>query len=235
MTNYIFAVAIDAKVLDILDRLERDTQRISDYSFRDDITIKYFSMRNNNTVTIYSKVFVKGGKVTNVEPGIEVIRFEVFRETETRSSIKCFHDLEINHERLLYLYLARLYKAMGVEGEIEMTQIYEQIEKEFSAGKHGWRNDEKTESTMRDYGLIADSRIPAQVNIGNPEIELDDKTGWDRTLIEMWNKGYSRNEIAQRVHVSKDRVTNRVTELRNKFGHNIVPFNKDRKKQLIKS
>lgn len=51
----------------------------------------------------------------------------------------------------------------------------------------------------------------------------------------MWYKGYSRGEIANRVGVSKDRVTNRVTELRNKFGKNIVPYDMDRKKRLIKS
>ena len=51
----------------------------------------------------------------------------------------------------------------------------------------------------------------------------------------MWNKGHSRDEIAQRVHVSKDRVTNRVTELRTKFGEKIIPYDRDRKKLLIKS
>jgi len=74
-----------------------------------------------------------------------------------------------------------------------------------------------------------------QDGVAKPEKALEDTTGWDLTLIEMWNKGHSRDEIANRVNVSKDRVTNRVTELRNKFGENIVPYNKDRKKRLIKS
>jgi hypothetical protein len=75
------------------------------------------------------------------------------------------------------------------------------------------------------------------IDVGTGELETipEDTTGWDRTLVEMWNKGYSRDEIANRVSVSKDRVTNRVTELRNKFGKNIVPYDKDRKKRLIKS
>jgi len=74
-----------------------------------------------------------------------------------------------------------------------------------------------------------------QVEAAKPESELEDTTGWDTTLIDMWNKGHSRDEIARRVGVSKDRVTNRVTELRNKFGKGKIPYNADRKKQLIKS
>lgn len=77
--------------------------------------------------------------------------------------------------------------------------------------------------------------IATQVGVAKPEKALEDTTGWDSTLIEMWNKGHSRDEIANRVNVSKDRVTNRVTELRNKFGENIVPYDKDRKKRLIKA
>ena len=64
----------------------------------------------------------------------------------------------------------------------------------------------------------------AQASARKTETTLEDTTGLDRTLIEMWNKGYSRDEIANRVKVSKDRVTNSVTELRNKFGENIVPI-----------
>jgi hypothetical protein len=85
---------------------------------------------------------------------------------------------------------------------------------------------------MRHADIDAEA---AQASAANPKRELEDTTGWDTTLIEMWNRGYSRDEIALRVYVSKDRVTNRITELRNKFGKKIVPYNKDRKKLLIKS
>ena len=84
-----------------------------------------------------------------------------------------------------------------------------------------------------------DNKLPNDaeqaIEPSKPEKALEDTTGWDLTLIEMWNKGHSRDEIANRVNVSKDRVTNRVTELRNKFGEDIVPYHKDRKKRLIKS
>jgi hypothetical protein len=65
-----------------------------------------------------------------------------------------------------------------------------------------------------------------------------DKTGWDIPLIELWNKGYSRSEIAQRVHVSGERVTNRISELRRilgKDGRVVLPYDRDRKKQIMKS
>jgi hypothetical protein len=63
-----------------------------------------------------------------------------------------------------------------------------------------------------------------------PESEFEDTTGWDTILIEMWNKGYSRDEIAKRATVTMERVTNRVTELMNKFGKEKVPYDKERKK-----
>jgi hypothetical protein len=91
-----------------------------------------------------------------------------------------------------------------------------------------WQNDYASTLTTIDQD-------EAQIAAGSSMDKLEDTTGWDKTLIEMWGKGYSRDEIALRVKVSKDRVTNRVTELRNKFGKKIVPYNKDRKKVLIKS
>jgi DNA-binding NarL/FixJ family response regulator len=90
--------------------------------------------------------------------------------------------------------------------------------------------------TPSNKELLAQSGLIApEVDAAKPEKALEDTTGWDSTLIDMWNKGHSRDEIANRVNVSKDRVTNRVTELRNKFGEDIVPYHKDRKKRLIKS
>ena len=92
------------------------------------------------------------------------------------------------------------------------------------------------ENWKNDYSQEAINTTSATQDGGaKPNTIPEDTTGWDTTLVEMWNKGYSRDEIANRVNVSKDRVTNRVTELRNKFGENTVPYNKDRKKRLIKS
>lgn len=219
-------IGINAKVADILDRLERDTYRISSYRFRDDVLVTYSSNRSNNILTIYSKVFLRGEPWNYFAPGNVAVSYEVFRETETRSSIKYFHDQNINHERLCYLYLARLYQAMGAEGEIEMRQKYEELEAAVNEGKHN--------TTIPAQDKTVD-KISTQVSTREHDFEIEDKTGWDTTLINMWIKGYSRDEIALRVNVSKDRVTNRVTELRKKFGKDVVPYNKDRKKQLIKS
>ncbi len=66
------------------------------------------------------------------------------------------------------------------------------------------------------------------------EIGFEDKTGWDLTLIKMWNDLHSRDEIASRVNVSPDRVTNRISELRRIFGKSgtkILPYDIDRKKR----
>jgi len=70
------------------------------------------------------------------------------------------------------------------------------------------------------------------------KVKFEDNTGWDLTLIEMWNQGYSRSDIARRVSVSDDRVTNRISELRRYFGKNggsVLPYANERKKQILKS
>jgi hypothetical protein len=67
---------------------------------------------------------------------------------------------------------------------------------------------------------------------------FEDTTGWDVTLIDMWNEGYSRNDIATRANISPNRVTNRISELRRilgKNGNKVLPYDKDRKKNMIKS
>jgi hypothetical protein len=70
------------------------------------------------------------------------------------------------------------------------------------------------------------------------EINFEDKTGWDMELIKMWNEYHSRDEIAARVYKTPQRVTNRISELRRMFGKNnkdILPYDKDRKKEMLKS
>ena len=56
--------------------------------------------------------------------------------------------------------------------------------------------------------------------------------GWDRGAIELWREGYTAKEIGKKVNVSTRRVTNRITELRNKYGKDLVPYDEDRKKAL---
>jgi hypothetical protein len=62
-----------------------------------------------------------------------------------------------------------------------------------------------------------------------------DTTGWYMTLIELWNDGHQRDYIADRVKVTPDRVTNCVTEFRRIYGVEVMPYNTERKKRLIKS
>jgi hypothetical protein len=56
-----------------------------------------------------------------------------------------------------------------------------------------------------------------------------DKTGWDKTLVGMWLDGHDRTEIAERVNVVPDSVTNRITKLRKILGIEFLPYDKDRK------
>lgn len=48
--------------------------------------------------------------------------------------------------------------------------------------------------------------------------------GWDRAALELWVKGYPVKEIASQVSASEGRVRNRITELRNAHGEEIVPY-----------
>ena len=66
-----------------------------------------------------------------------------------------------------------------------------------------------------------------------------DTTGWDMTLITLWNEGRDRAYIAGIVHKAPQRVTNRISELRriigNEYGEIVLPKNTERKKRMIKS
>lgn len=55
---------------------------------------------------------------------------------------------------------------------------------------------------------------------------------WDRIAVQMWWDGYSNVEIGKRVHVTPERVTNRISELRQLYGEEIVPYHRDRIKRL---
>lgn len=70
------------------------------------------------------------------------------------------------------------------------------------------------------------------------QIRFEDKTGWDMTLIELWNEGHDRAYIATRVYKAPQRVTNRISELRRMLGENgekILPKEVERKKRRIKT
>ena len=65
------------------------------------------------------------------------------------------------------------------------------------------------------------------------EINFIDLSGWDMTLIEMWNNNYSRNEIARRVEKLPATVSTRMMKLRKDFGElglEILPFRTNQKK-----
>lgn len=65
------------------------------------------------------------------------------------------------------------------------------------------------------------------------QLNFIDATGWDLTLIEMWNNNSSRNEIARKVKKLPATVSTRMMNLRKDFGElamDILPFRKIRKK-----
>lgn len=58
---------------------------------------------------------------------------------------------------------------------------------------------------------------------------------WDREAVMCRWKGYTYAEIAKKVRVSPGRIGNRLSELRKKFGEDIVPYREAAKKALRKS
>jgi hypothetical protein len=57
---------------------------------------------------------------------------------------------------------------------------------------------------------------------------------WDRQALELWHRGYTCKEIFDQTHVaSEDRIRNRLTELRNKYGEEVVPTDEQRRKSKI--
>lgn len=56
---------------------------------------------------------------------------------------------------------------------------------------------------------------------------------WDRTAVQMWREGYTSKEIALSVGVTPRRVTNRLSELRQRYPH-IVLTNDMRREMLIR-
>ncbi len=60
--------------------------------------------------------------------------------------------------------------------------------------------------------------------------ELIPDHGWDRQVLELWHEGFTCPEIQRKTHVaSAERIRNRLTELRNQYGENIIPTDEQRK------
>ena len=64
-----------------------------------------------------------------------------------------------------------------------------------------------------------------------------EQTGWDKLAVEYWWRGETSKEISTRVsdagiRVGHQRVGNRLSELRNTYGAEVVPYDKERRKIL---
>lgn len=56
---------------------------------------------------------------------------------------------------------------------------------------------------------------------------------WDRVALEMWHNGHTNREIGQKVSVTPEAITNRLSELRKQYGEEVVPKDGERRKKLI--
>jgi hypothetical protein len=50
---------------------------------------------------------------------------------------------------------------------------------------------------------------------------------WDRVALKMWCDGFTLKEIATKLNVSTGRVANRLSELRRRYGKNVVPYRRN--------
>lgn len=58
--------------------------------------------------------------------------------------------------------------------------------------------------------------------------------GWDRRAVELLHRGDSMTEIAEELHISPARIRNRLSELRNRHGTDVVPYRETITKLLRK-
>jgi hypothetical protein len=85
-----------------------------------------------------------------------------------------------------------------------------------------------------DAGLVNSPRsFESQLKDPQPWENIEDNTGNDKFILSLWWAGHDRSEIAKKVHLAPDTITNRITELRKKWGDEIVPLNKDKKRKLM--
>ena len=52
------------------------------------------------------------------------------------------------------------------------------------------------------------------------------ENGWNRKAVELWHKGYTGPQIANKVGVSKHTVNNVMSKLRDKYGEHVVPYHR---------
>ena len=63
--------------------------------------------------------------------------------------------------------------------------------------------------------------------------KIQDKN-WDREVVKLWWTGLSVPEIWRKTYVaSEERIRNRISELRNEYGKEIIPYDRERRKMII--
>ncbi|TDA63894.1 MAG: hypothetical protein D9V45_12875 [Chloroflexi bacterium] len=84
--------------------------------------------------------------------------------------------------------------------------------------------------------------LPIAVSIQNdphsdipPWDEIVPDIGYDRQLLQMLWDGMQYKEIADRLFIDSERLQNRVTELRKKYGEKVIPKQKTIRMRFIKS
>ena len=156
----------------------------------------------------------------------------------SKQSMKCWMVGVHDHNRELLMTVPQADGLMGPEGgwpygEITAREIVGGLKIEINTAKnhatiiYSYINELVTK--MKTEGL----EIKEVDNSTGGEIweKIPDK-GWDRMALKLWLKGHTASEIAQRVHVSNRRVTNRITELRKIYGTDNIPYKNDILKKL---
>lgn len=150
-------IAINAKVTDVLDFLERENRFIHPYNHLsdkpdgEDITVNFCSKRNEDKIAISTKIYTT--RAGTLFPkcyldapdgqGNEVIRFEVTRLTDTRSLIK---GLYVEGNSVIELMFLKRLERLMIAFETKLPEQYrlrvEELEKE--ERKLGWIDSPQT-------------------------------------------------------------------------------------------
>jgi DNA-binding NarL/FixJ family response regulator len=96
--------------------------------------------------------------------------------------------------------------------------------------KENASDEEKETNTGISKIKLSESKTQSQ-DSEKPWEKIPDHL-WDKQALNMWHEGYTNSEIAKKVCVTPERVTNRISELRKEHGSGIVPFDEDRRKKL---
>jgi len=127
----------------------------------------------------------------------------------------------------LRMYWDRLYDEMVRQGWIESQPLNSSSEKEI--GK-----TDKFEDVTNSKEQITTPQSNKTEFLKQILEKVGDKE-WDRMAVELWWQGYTAREIGAKVQASEGRVTNRISELRQKYGKKIVPLDRERRKTLRES